>query len=714
MPASPTLEASIPCGLCTCEDVYHALYCRVLLNVNTTSPPQTTRIQLGSRDSAMSAVSAISSATAADGKRVLALTSDVANNLERLRNSINALREIHDQWRDNSGITINLIAQLAALKANLGEMQDWMNYAINEMHPQLLNDLQLLMTSCSLLTRNLDALTSQLRQPEHDKADWALKLKFRVGSRSMNRLRCVAKRQTDAVSLLLAACKTHTTAQRKILLHKSRQIRKEDASSLNTLVRTSRVDGQCIKALTHLSRMIQWFRLLFYIKLLGRGPEEPPTEEDYLTAAAAMRSEAIDRQLETDELSLRRETKLVLVGQPSSGKELVMRQMKVLYSEGYPREERMQYRGVVRSTIRLLIHSIIDLLKDTGIPLSEDLNQDFAVLLHEVETADMNHVSPSAVQAVINLWSSPDFSTIYIKNFEIDFPQYAPYFANDILRLSADDYIPTEADIIRLNLSAGGIKELRLDWDELGVHLFNISGFIPDQFRKRWFHQLEGATALIYTVDVSTYDRPYLGQSTESQLLDDFATFELWVNSPKFQGSSIILLLNNFTRFREKLPHSPLETFFADYIPPATTESKSATATTTPAATTTTAAANPTTAPPTTPSTPATESETAARQYILRRFKDVNRARLSIYSFWVDLDMSDNQHLYAALKKTLLHIQQRKARSEIGSGGDGGSSVGRDTPRGHRRDWSGRQSTLKSKEGASSVGLGSQVTMASR
>lgn len=431
---------------------------------------------------------------------------------------------------------------------------------------------------------------------------------------------------------------SHTTAQRKILLHKSRQIRKADASTIHTLERTSRWNSRCLKALTQLSRIIQWFRFLFRIKLFNKvEPDDLPTQQEYLDAAAAMRSEAIDRRLEEDATTLRRETKLVLMGQVNSGKELIMRQMKVLYAHGYPREERIEYTFAVRTTIRVLIHAIIDLLKDTGVNLPKDLNQHFAVLLYEVETGDHGKITPAAVHALRNIWESELFSTLYVKNFEIDFPQYAAYYAHEIQRISEEDYVPTEADIIRLNQSIGGIKELRFSWDEIDVHLFNISGYIPDQFRKRWFHQLEGATSLIYTVDVSNYDRPYLGQPTESQLLDDFATFESWANSPKFAGSSIILLLNNFTRFKEKLQHSPLSTFFPDYQQ-------------------------------------GPDAETSARQFILRRFKDVNRNRLSIYSFWVDLDMSDNQHLYAALKKTLHHIQQRKARSEVWESSTAGMS----------------------------------------
>jgi guanine nucleotide-binding protein G(i) subunit alpha len=417
--------------------------------------------------------------------------------------------------------------------------------------------------------------------------------------------------------------------------------------------------------------MIQWLRLLFYIKLFRKGPEEQPTEEDYIIAAAAMRSEAIDRALEEDATYLRRETKLVLMGSPQCGKELIMRQMKVLYADGFPREERIQITWAIRSTARLLIHSIIDLLKDTGVNLPFDLNNSFAVLLDEVEKADMNTITPAAVHAVDHLWNSPNFSELFIKNFEIDFPQYATYFARELGRIAEPDYVPTEADIVRLNQCLSGVTELRFDWDELQVHLFNIGDYIPFQFQKRWFHQLEGATAVIVTVDVSIYDRPFLGKPNESQLLADIHNFETYVNSPMFANTSIILLLNNFTRFREKLQHSPLETFFPDYQPPGRTS-------TTPSPTLT--ATNP---PPSSPLSSAAES--SARQYVLRRFKEVNRNRLSIYSFWVDLDTSDNQHLYAALKKTLQHIQQRKARSEVWDASTSGASsrratVGRSTP----------------------------------
>lgn len=156
-----------------------------------------------------------------------------------------------------------------------------------------------------------------------------------------------------------------------------------------------------------------------------------------------------------------------------------MNQMKVLYAEGYyPVEERKKYVYAVRSTVRLLMHAIIDLLKDTGISLPSDLNQHFAILLHEVETVTLPTISPEAVEAVQTIWTCSEFSKLFVQNFEIDFPQYSPYFAQEIERIADDEYLPTEADMMRLNQSLGGIKELRFNWDELDIHLFNVSGCV--------------------------------------------------------------------------------------------------------------------------------------------------------------------------------------------------------------------------------------------
>jgi guanine nucleotide-binding protein G(i) subunit alpha len=141
-----------------------------------------------------------------DEKRVFALISAIGTIRDRLRQDIDGLRQIHNRWGDSNGSSINLIAQLTALKSSLGNILDWLNYAINDLHPQLVSDLDVLAHSCGLLVRHVDALNTRLDYRDHGAVDVASKLKYSVASRSMERLQQVAQRQNDAVNLLLAAC----------------------------------------------------------------------------------------------------------------------------------------------------------------------------------------------------------------------------------------------------------------------------------------------------------------------------------------------------------------------------------------------------------------------------------------------------------------------------------------------------------------------------
>lgn len=420
--------------------------------------------------------------------------------------------------------------------------------------------------------------------------------------------------------------------------------------------------------LTQVSRVIQCFRRMFHMEIARDDVDRDMTPAGEWHQFAASRSDAIDRALQEEAINSRQETKLLMVGDFDSGKQLIMHQMKILYAEDhFTEEQRFSYCFAVRSTVRLLIHSIIDLLKDTGVSLPNDLNHHFAILLNEVEITDILQITPEAVKAIQAIWHSAEFSPLYIQNFEIDFPQYASYFAKEVARVAQDDYIPTEADIIRLNQDHGCIKEVRFRWDHLDVQLFNVNGHIHGQFQKRMIHHLDNVASLVYTADVSRYDRPHLGHAAESHLLYDFHAFESWANAPKFANSTVILLLNNFTRFCDKLKHLPLSTFFPDYK-----------------------------------SDEFMDPETSARQYILQRFKALNRNGLTIFSFWVDLDLGDNQPLYAALKNTLHQVQQRKVQTPTWSEGGTNSSSGNMWSRSHS-SMSGKKQALHETRSSSAL-----------
>jgi guanine nucleotide-binding protein subunit alpha len=62
------------------------------------------------------------------------------------------------------------------------------------------------------------------------------------------------------------------------------------------------------------------------------------------------RSYAIDKQIDEDAKKLRRECKILLLGSGESGKSTIVKQMKLIYQNGYSRDEMMLFRLTIHKS----------------------------------------------------------------------------------------------------------------------------------------------------------------------------------------------------------------------------------------------------------------------------------------------------------------------------------------------------------------------------
>jgi guanine nucleotide-binding protein G(i) subunit alpha len=106
-------------------------------------------------------------------------------------------------------------------------------------------------------------------------------------------------------------------------------------------------------------------------------------------------------------------------------------------------------------------------------------------------------------------------------------------------------------------------------------------------------HSFEAVTSIIFCVALSEYDQVLLEESGQNRMAESLVLFESVINSRWFLRTSIILFLNKIDLFKVKLPKVPLEHYFPEY-------------------------------------TGGSDVNKAAK-YILWRFTQLNRARLSIY-----------------------------------------------------------------------------------
>lgn len=123
------------------------------------------------------------------------------------------------------------------------------------------------------------------------------------------------------------------------------------------------------------------------------------------------------------------------------------------------------------------------------------------------------------------------------------------------------------------------------------LSMFDVGGQRSE--RKKWIHCFEAVKSIIFCVSLSEYDQVLLEESRQNRMIESLVLFESVVNSRWFLRTTIILFLNKIDVFRQKIKKIPLERFFPDYGG-------------------------------------GTDLNKAAK-YILWRFNQTNRAKLSIY-----------------------------------------------------------------------------------
>lgn len=123
-------------------------------------------------------------------------------------------------------------------------------------------------------------------------------------------------------------------------------------------------------------------------------------------------------------------------------------------------------------------------------------------------------------------------------------------------------------------------------------------------------------TSIIFCVALSEYDQVLLEESGQNRMQESLVLFESVINSRWFLRTSVILFLNKIDLFKQKLPKIPLVQYFPEY-------------------------------------TGGADINKAAK-YILWRFTQTNRARLSVYPHLTQATDTSNASVILLFRSLLL------------------------------------------------------------
>lgn len=77
-------------------------------------------------------------------------------------------------------------------------------------------------------------------------------------------------------------------------------------------------------------------------------------------------------------------------------------------------------------------------------------------------------------------------------------------YLDDLERISAAEYLPTEQDILRARQPTTGIIEYPFDLDGIVFRMVDVGGQRSE--RRKWIHCFENVTSIIFLAVLSEYD----------------------------------------------------------------------------------------------------------------------------------------------------------------------------------------------------------------
>ncbi|GLH02941.1 Guanine nucleotide-binding protein G(o) subunit alpha [Gryllus bimaculatus] len=242
---------------------------------------------------------------------------------------------------------------------------------------------------------------------------------------------------------------------------------------------------------------------------------------------ARRRSEEIDKQLGELAKQERNVIKILLLGAGESGKSTLVKQMKIIHSDGFTKEELRSFRPTVMDNLLSSMKYVL-----TGMGL----------LRINLQSAK------NKAHAQIVLASSSCFD----KGFNV-----LPRVAAALQALWQDRGV-------RLAVARGYEYEL----NDSAIYMFDVGG--QRSQRRKWIYCFDDVRAVMFVVSLSGYDMTLVEDPSVNRLEESLTLFGQIVNNRFFREAAFVLFLNKLDLFREKILYSGrhLRLYFPDYKGP--------------------------------------------------------------------------------------------------------------------------------------------------
>ncbi|XP_069125056.1 guanine nucleotide-binding protein G(o) subunit alpha-like [Argopecten irradians] len=285
---------------------------------------------------------------------------------------------------------------------------------------------------------------------------------------------------------------------------------------------------------------------------------------------ARARSDDLDRQLQNWSKQDQNVIKILLLGAAESGKSTLVKQMKIIHSEGFSFDELLSFKPAVLDNLLGSMKYVLTGMGLLRINLDNPKNRASAqAILTCTCCFDKDHMMlPHMTSALRSLWQDRGVRMAVSRGYEYELNDSAIYYFENIERICHPDFVPSSVDVLRARVRTTGIIETCFKIDHMLIRMFDVGGQRSE--RKKWIQCFDDVNALLFVAALSAYDMCLYEDPHVNRLQESLKLFKSMCNNIFFRETTMILFLNKIDLFKDKIRHSGrhLRHFFTDYKGP--------------------------------------------------------------------------------------------------------------------------------------------------
>ncbi|CAD6187234.1 unnamed protein product [Caenorhabditis auriculariae] len=216
-------------------------------------------------------------------------------------------------------------------------------------------------------------------------------------------------------------------------------------------------------------------------------------------------SKRIDLELRQAGEELQKKVKILVLGASDAGKSTIVKQLRILYQDGFNDTEMINAIFQIRLNIVEAFKAISIILLSTNAEIPDGeraVIELFAYSSAKIEL--MPETEELNVLNTVRFYSCmKEFFRVYKTHPGV--PDNIHYFFPELPRILLPNYMPTNLDVINMRVASLGVHEISFDYKKYTIRLIDVGGQKTE--RRKWIHFFEGVTAVMFVVSLACFDQ---------------------------------------------------------------------------------------------------------------------------------------------------------------------------------------------------------------